>query len=130
MTRILNLWLFVNYCGQKIGQFKGADMRNSLLNVLVSQVVPFINILLVFLYISIGFRNFYIFLPLMVSVVCFTKIFLSKCLTNYLLIDDLEAKYKLTPKNRRFLNFVLAIALTGGAIIIFGCSLFMLKWLK
>jgi len=129
MNRLLNLWFFVNYCGQKIGQFKGADLSNSLLNVLVSQVAPLIYIPLTFSYIGLGFRNFYIWSALIVLVVYFTKIILRKCLANYLVIDNLEAKYKLTSKLKRILYFAIAILLTAGAILIFGCSLFLLKWL-
>jgi predicted HTH transcriptional regulator len=64
-----------------------------------------------------------------VVAVYFIKSFINKYLTKYLLINDLETKYKMTSKKKRFLNFVIAIFLTAGAVMIFGCSLFLLKWL-
>jgi hypothetical protein len=130
MTSLLEIWLFVNYCGQKIGQFKGADMRNSLLNALVSQIAPLIYVPIIFLYIGFGFRNFYIWLVIMVIVVWLTNILIKKNLEKHLSISKLEIKYKSISRNRRILNFALSILFTGGAIMIFGYSLFLLKWLK
>lgn len=130
MNKLLEVWLFVNYCGQKIGQFSGADLRNSLLNVLVAQIAPLTYIPMMFLFIGLGFRNFYIWLVLMVLVVWLTRIFLKKNLKEHLSISKLEIKYKSISKRRKILNFVIAILFTGGAIIIFGYSLFLLKWLR
>jgi len=129
MIRLLNKWLFVNYCGQKIGQFNGLDLKNSLLNVLVSQVAPFVNILIVMLYILIGLRNFYVLLIIMALMVYFTRIFLKKSLKEYLLMNKFETKYRSTSKKSRILNFVISILLTGGSVVIFGYSLSFLKWL-
>lgn len=130
MNRLLEVWLFVNYCGQKIGQFSGADLRNSLLNVLVAQIAPLINIPIIFTYIYLGYRNFLIVVVLLVLVVWIIRIFLKNILKEHLSISKLEIKYKSISKNRKILNFALSILFTGGAIIIFGYSLFLLKWLN
>lgn len=130
MTRLLEVWLFINYCGQKIGQFKGADLRVTLLNVLVAQIALLLYIPLIFLYIGLGFRNFYVWLVLMILVVWLTRIFLKKNLKEHLSISELDFKYKSISKKRRILNFSISILLTGGATMIFGYSLFLLKWLK
>lgn len=130
MTRLLEVWLFVNYCGQKIGQFSGADLKNSLLNVLVAQIAPLINIPIIFTYIYLGYRNYLIVVVLLVLVVWVIRIFLKNILKEHLFVSKLETKYKSISKNRKILNFALSILFTGGAIIIFGYSLFLLKWLK
>jgi hypothetical protein len=128
MIKLLDKWLFVNYCGQKIGQFSGSDLRDSLLTVLVAQVVPFFNLLIVILYILVGFRNFYVLLILMVFIAYCTRLFLESFLKEYLLLNRLESKYKAISRKNRILNFVFSILLTGGAVVIFGCGLSMLKW--
>jgi hypothetical protein len=130
MNRLLEVWLFVNYCGQKIGQFSGADLKNSLLNVLVAQIAPLINIPIIFTYIYLGYRNYLIVVVLLVLVVWIIRIFLKNILKEHLFVSKLETKYKSISKNRKILNFALSILFTGGAIIIFGYSLFLLKWLK
>lgn len=130
MSRLIEVWLFINYCGQKIGQFKGADLRITFMNVLVAQIAPLLYIPVIFLYIGLGFRNFYVWIVLMVLVVWLTRIFLKKNLREHLSVDKLEVKYKSISKNRKILNFVLSILFTGGAVIIFGYSLFLLKLLK
>jgi hypothetical protein len=130
MTRLLKVWLFINYCGQKIGQFSGADLKNSLLNVLVAQIAPLINIPIIFTFIYLGYRNFLIVVVLLVLVVWIIRIFLKNILKEHLSLSKLEIKYKSISKNRKILNFALSILFTGGAIIIFGYSLFLLKWLK
>lgn len=130
MTRLLEFWLFINYCGQKIGQFKGADLKNSLLNVLVSQIAPLLFIPAIFIYIGLGFRNFYLYSIIIILVVWLTRIFLKKKLIEHLSINDLEFKYKSISKKRRIFYFSISILLTASATIIFGYSMFFLKWLK
>lgn len=128
MISVLKEYLFINYCGQKIGQFKGVDIRVSLLNVIVAQVVPFFSIAITFLYVSIGFRNFWVFALLNLLLVYAIRWYLKKHFFSKIPFPQLEEKFKKASKIRRVLNFFIAIFLTGGCVVVFAFSLYSLKY--
>jgi len=130
MIRIFNKWIFINYCGQKIGQINTSNIQSSLLNVLVSQIAPLSFIPLFFIYILVGLRSFGLLLVLIIIQAIIVR-YGVKSLTRELIdIKDLEHKYRNTKRKERVINFVSAIVMTILCILGFGYSLFFLEYFK
>ncbi|PQA96419.1 hypothetical protein SAMN05421796_101412 [Chryseobacterium piscicola] len=65
---IIKQWLFINYCGQKIGQFKGADLKETLLNVTTSNISYIVYGIIFNIYLQLGFRSLLLFLIIAVPI--------------------------------------------------------------
>ena len=130
MIRIFNKWIFINYCGQKIGQINTSNIQSSLLNVLVSQIAPLSFIPLFFIYILVGLRSFGLLFVLIVIQAVIVRYGVKSLNRELIDIKDLEHKYRSTNRKKRLINFVLSIVMTGSCILGLGYSLFFLKYFK
>ena len=128
MNKLLDSWIFVNFCGQKIGQFDSNYVIGSLINALSAQITMIVNIPLFFCFFSFGFRSF---IPLTILIIISLivvrkslKAFLKDKLNNI----ELEKKYKFTTKRKRILYFILSIIMVFGSFLMFGYSLVFIKY--
>lgn len=132
MTKsLIKQWLFINYCGQKIGQFKGADLKDSLVNITTSNISFIIYGIIFNIYLQLGFRSLFYFLLVAVP---FEFLVTRKLVKKYLMTNvsmyDLEVRYKITPRWKRIAFFVLAILiliLSYGIFIIIVLSIRYIK---
>lgn len=129
MTNFINKWIFINYCGQKIGQFKNVNLYSPLLNVITGQVANLLLIPVFYCYFFIGFRNIFIAILIIIAIVYLTR----KCLKKYCMINvtmqELETNYTSISRSCRIFYFVIAMLLTILCIVMFGCSFWLLKFL-
>ena len=128
MNKLLNNWIFINFCGQKIGQFDSNYVIGSLINALSAQITMIVNIPLFICYFSFGFRSF---IPLAILIIISLivvrkslKAFLKDKLNNI----ELEKKYKFTTKRKRILYFILSIIMVFGSFLMFGYSLVLIQY--
>ena len=128
MNRILDEWIFINFCGQKIGQFNTQYIKSGLINALSVQITNILYIPLFICYISVGFRTF---LPLIILVIVLAVIanYTLKHLTKHRInLGELEKRYRATSKNTHITNFILSILMVAGSFLIFCFSLALLKY--
>ncbi len=123
MTNLLQGWIFINYCGQKIGQFNSKNINNSLINALVSQVAPISFVPLFYIYIMLGFRSFWMIFVLVIFQTFLVSFLIKKSTMGMINIANLENQYKSLARGKRIRNFILAIIITGLSIVCFACSL-------
>ncbi|SDM14750.1 hypothetical protein [Chryseobacterium taihuense] len=128
---ILKQWLFINYCGQKIGQFKGADLKETLLNITTGNIAIIIYGIFLNIYILLGFKNIFIYL---IIAVFFEFIFLRKWIKKKIMpitsIEELNKKYINTPRWKRILFLILSIIIILGSYFIFGLILSSIRFFK
>ncbi|SDG66365.1 hypothetical protein [Epilithonimonas hungarica] len=128
---ILEQWLFINYCGQKIGQLKGANLKETLLNVTTGNIAIIIYGIILNIYILLGFKNIFIYL---VIAILFEFFFLRKWIKKQIMpiisIEKLDANYNVTPRWKRVLFFSLSIIIILGSYFIFGFILYSIKFFK
>lgn len=119
---IIKQWLFINYCGQKIGQFKGADLKETLLNVTTSNISFIIYGILSIVCFELGFRNLFYFLLIAVLFeFLITRRLIKKYIMTIMSLQELELKYRITPQWKRIMFFIFAIL-----ILLFSIALFLL----
>ncbi|WP_314243049.1 hypothetical protein [Empedobacter tilapiae] len=128
---IIKQWLFINYCGQKIGQFKGANLKESLLNVTTSNISFIIYGIIALIYGLLGFRSLFYFLLIAVPVeFLIIRPFIKKNIITIISIQELDYHYKGTPKWKRITFFILAILIVIFSVILFLLILFSARFLK
>ena len=117
---IIKQWLFINYCGQKIGQFKGADLKESLLNITTSNISFVVYGIILLIYALLGFKSVLFF---MVIAVPFEFLVTRRLIKKYILTifstQELESLYKVTPQWKRILFFILAIFIVICSVALF-----------
>lgn len=117
---IIKQWLFINYCGQKIGQFKGANLKETLLNVTTSNISFIIYGVILLIYGLLGFRSLFYFLLIAVPVeFLITRPLIKKHIMTIVSMQELEARYKISPRWKRIMFFILAILIVICSIILF-----------
>lgn len=101
---------FYNYCGQKIGQFKGADLKEALLNVITSNISFIIYGIILLIYGLLGFRSIFYFLIIAVPVeFLIIRPIIKKYVMTIISLQELELRYRNTPRWKRIVFFILAI---------------------
>lgn len=119
---LLKKWLFINYCGQKIGQFKGADLKETLLNITTSNISYLVYGIILLIYALLGFKSVLIFMLIAVPFeFLVTRRLIKRYIMTIVSIQELESLYKVTPRWKRILFFILAIF-----IVVCSVSLFLL----
>lgn len=122
-------WLFVNYCGQKIGQFKGADLSGTLLNVMNVNISFIIYGIFLDIYILLGFRNFIV---IAVIAIPFEFLVTRKLIKRYIMplisLKELNDLYNLTPRWKRIFYFILAIIILLCSVLSFFLLIISLKF--
>lgn len=117
---IIKQWLFINYCGQKIGQFKGADLKDTLLNVTTSNISFIVYGILLHIYVLLGFRSFILFLVIAVPFeFLVTRKLVKKYIMSIMSLEELEKQYILIPRWKRILFFILAIIILLFSVVFF-----------
>lgn len=117
---ILKQWLFINYCGQKIGQFKGADLNETLFNVTTSNISFIIYGTLLLIYGLAGFTSVLLFMLIAILFeFLITRNLIKKYIMTITSIQELEVQYKVTSRWKRITFFFLAILIVILSIILF-----------
>ncbi len=129
MNKLLDGWIFVNFCGQKIGQFGNNYVLDGLLNVLLGEITYFFYIPLFYVYISLGFRAFLPLILLIVIVTIKVRYIFKGLIIRQINIDELEKKYKFAAKRKRILYFILSIIMVVGSFLTFVFSLTFVGYL-
>ncbi|SDG66401.1 hypothetical protein [Epilithonimonas hungarica] len=129
ITSIMKQWLFINYCGQKIGQLKGANVKETLLNVTTSNLSFIIYGLLLDIYVLLGFRKLWLILIIAIPFEFFvTRPLIKKHIMTIMSVQELEARYKITPRWKRIMFFILAILIVLSSVALFFTIIFSLKF--
>lgn len=117
---IIKKWLFINYCGQKIGQFKGANLKETLLNVTTSNISFIIYGIIVLIYGLLGFRSLFYFLLIGVPIeFLITRPLIKKNIMTIISLQELELRYRNTPRWKRIIFFIFAILILLSSIALF-----------
>lgn len=129
INKIIKQWVFINYCGQKIGQFRGADLKLALLNVTTLNVSFIIYGIIFFIFIKLGFKNVYLYLLISISFEFLViRKFVKKYLDQTISISELQKQYKITHIRIRILFFLLSILLVILSVILFIVIISSLKY--
>jgi hypothetical protein len=128
MIKILEKYLFVNYCGQRLGQFKGADINVALLNAISGQISPIVFIPIFFIYVELGFRSYWGVVTIFVLLLFSIRFLLRKKIVSNVLSYNLDSKFSQISKGQRRINFLLAIFLTIFSFLTFAFSLCFLSY--
>ena len=128
---IIKQWIFINYCGQKLGQFKGTDIKGTLLNVTTANIAVIVYGVILTIYALLGFRNVVCFLLIAIAfeflvIRKFTKMYILSIMS----LDELERRYKETLRWKRVLFFILALLIFITSYGIFFILLFSIKYFK
>ncbi|SDM14737.1 hypothetical protein SAMN05216273_114100 [Chryseobacterium taihuense] len=117
---ILKQWIFINYCGQKIGQFKGANLKETLLNVTTSNISFIIYGIILLIYGLLGFRSVFYFLLIAVPVeFLITRPLIKKHIMTIASMQELEARYRKTPRWKRIMFFILSLLIIILSVVLF-----------
>jgi len=128
MIKILEKYLFVNYCGQRLGQFKGADINVALLNAISGQISPIVFIPIFFIYVELGFRSYWGVVTIFVLLLFSIRFLLRKKIVSNVLSYNFDSKFSQISKGQRRINFLLAIFLTIFSFLTFAFSLCFLSY--
>lgn len=126
---LIRHWLFINYCGQKIGQFKGADLKDTLLNVTTSNISFIVYGILLNIYILLGFKSFLLFLIVAIPFeFLVTRRLLRRYIMSIISIEELDSLYKSTPRWKRILIFILTLMIIICSVVFFFMIISMKFW--
>ena len=101
-------WIFINYCGQVIGQFSKIHVRQGLINSIVTQVFLLVSIFSVSLPIAFGVRNIFVLL----FSLTLTQYYVYKKIKRKLLklnFHTLRKRYTDLRRYTRILYFIISI---------------------
>lgn len=120
INSLIKKWLFINYCGQRIGQFKGADLKNSLVNITTSNISYFVYGIMLAIYLLLGFKSilFFMFIAIPFEFLV-TRRLVKRYIMTVVSIHELEELYKQTSQAKRIVLFILAILIFIGCFTIF-----------
>ncbi|PQA96418.1 hypothetical protein SAMN05421796_101413 [Chryseobacterium piscicola] len=116
---IIKQWIFINYCGQKIGQFEHTRMKSYMLNIFNAQIGHFLNIIILNFYLFLGFRSIIGFIILLIVDNILIRKIIKKLIMPNVIINQLEQEYNKTHKWKRVLNFTYSIILVIICFLLF-----------
>lgn len=119
IKRLLRQWLFINYCGQKMGQFEHSNMKRYMLNIFNAQIGHFLNIFVLNIYFIFGFRSIFGFIILLIVNNIIIRFFIRKFLMPLVSLNQLEQQYLKTPRNKRILNFFISLIIVILSFLLF-----------
>jgi len=125
MKKIVDNWILINYCGQKIGQFNSKNIYNDLINISTSQITVLLCIPIYWLLIKTDIISLPLVVVLVVITFAMVRYFTQEKISKHY-VNDLERKYKALDRKVRIINFIIAIVLTGASIVLFGLSFWIL----
>lgn len=125
MKKMVDNWILINFCGQKIGQFNSKNIYNDLINILTSQITVLFCIPIHWILIKTETISLPLVIVLVVITFAIIRYFTQEKIPKHY-VNDLERKYKALERKRRIINFIIAIILTGASIVLFGLSFWIL----
>ena len=124
--RIINEWVFINYCTQKVGMWDKNDMVDGVCHVFKIEIANLFAPLVFIPYFSFtsNMKGFYVLLILYIAFIWYSP-FVNKKLKSKIKGKELRKKYISISKTKRVLNFFLGILIGALCILtlIFSFSL-------
>lgn len=119
MIKFLNRWIFINYCGQKIGQFEHSNMKGYMLNIFNAQIGHILNIFVLNIYFILGFRSVFGFIFLLIVDNIIIRFFIRKFLMPLISLNQLEQQYIKTSRNKKLINFSISLVVVIASFLLF-----------
>ena len=131
INKLINNFVFINFCGQKIGHYNDKYIKSNIINVLTMQIaflmfIPWMYICILIL----KFRSFLaIFIP-MIIINYVIYYLLKRHLFFKINFHQMTLNYRLITRKRRILNFIFSLVIIIGSFISFCVSLLFIKFFQ
>lgn len=123
-------FVFINYCGQKIGQFNKQNLGKSLSNAIVFNLSLIISIPFEVIYLLFFPKSIVVFVVIYIVVTYLLSNYVKQKVITRTTMNVCELRYKTTSKKVRILFFMLSILFVILSVVAFSLSMVIPSYFK